>query len=343
MPVGPIRAVFVPGRKCGTVLLWLLPEDLVDTVDAGRGMDQLRHNIEHRQDRILDLADQLEERGHHTEGDGTRTQLQAAPDEGQQITQAEAGGQDRPRDDRETGPFFHPSHQGILRPVEPVDHPLLTAQGTQHGIVLHPFLDLHLDAAFLVADLERHLAKRPGDDLAEGDGQRREHQQGPGQAAVHRVHQQEGPDELDQRDEHPGQHRGRRLSHHIDIFGQAGAHVAGMHVLVGIKAAVEKAAEGFQANAVGLFRVGRSGHIVVELAKDHPAQHRQDQPDDHPDNILLRAGADRDIDKSLAEPDHQQAEPHLRDTRQHPDEGIPPDSLHPPPYPPKILHDNHRF
>ena len=40
-------------------------------------------------DGLLDLADQLEEGGHHTKGDDTCPQLQGTPDEGDDITKTE--------------------------------------------------------------------------------------------------------------------------------------------------------------------------------------------------------------------------------------------------------------
>ena len=105
----------------------LLLHQFFQTVDAGRGMDELRHHIEQRQDRILYLADQLQERCHHAEGDGTGTQLQASPYESEQIAQGKARGHDHARNDRKAGTLLHVAHQVVLHGIEPVGHPLFAA------------------------------------------------------------------------------------------------------------------------------------------------------------------------------------------------------------------------
>ena len=51
----------------------------VQTVDARCRMYQLRHQAEQSQNRVLDLSDQLQEGGHHAEGDGAVAESEAAP------------------------------------------------------------------------------------------------------------------------------------------------------------------------------------------------------------------------------------------------------------------------
>ena len=181
-------------------------------------MDELRHHIEQGQDRTLDLADQLEEGGHHAEGDGACAQLQTAPDKAKQIAQSETGGHDDSGKDRETGPPFHAPHEPFLRLTEPVGYPLLAAKRAEGGIVLHPFLYLHLDAALLLADVERHLPERTGDGLGKSDDQRRQQQQGPRQGTVHRIQQQKSARKLDQGYDGIGNQGGGGLTDRIDIF-----------------------------------------------------------------------------------------------------------------------------
>ena len=139
-------------------------------------MDGLGQHVEHLEDGLLDLGNELEEGGHHAEGDGTGAQLHGAPDEGNDITEAEAGGNEQTRDHRETGTAVDLALQVLLHIVETARHPVATLQGTQHGIVLHGLLHQHLDDALLTADVERHLPHLTGKELTDHEEDGREQQ-----------------------------------------------------------------------------------------------------------------------------------------------------------------------
>ena len=62
---------------------------IFQTIDAGRGMDSLWQHVEHLENGLLDLADELKERSHHTKSDGTGTQLHGTPDESYDIAKTE--------------------------------------------------------------------------------------------------------------------------------------------------------------------------------------------------------------------------------------------------------------
>ena len=109
--------------------------------------------------------------------------------------------------------------------------------------MFHTFLDLHLDMALILPDIERHLAERPGDKLAENDGQRCEEQQGPGKRLVHRGHQQESAQQLEERNQQAGKEVRGSIAYSFNIFGQAGGDVPRMNVAVGIELTGEQPAE----------------------------------------------------------------------------------------------------
>ena len=76
---------------------------------------------------MLNLAYQLEERCHDTKGDNACTQLQTAPDESDEIAQAEGKSQNKTRDDGETCATQDTSHQLVLHIAESSCYPLFTA------------------------------------------------------------------------------------------------------------------------------------------------------------------------------------------------------------------------
>ena len=90
-------------------------------------MDDAWHHVEQLQDRVLNHADKLQERCHHTKGDGPFSQLQATPDESQQIAQSEGAAEQQSDAYGELGALQHVSAQLLLHGVEPVGDPLLAA------------------------------------------------------------------------------------------------------------------------------------------------------------------------------------------------------------------------
>ena len=204
--------------------------------------------------------------------------------------------------------------------------------------MFHAFLHLHLDLAFVAPDVERHLSERAGDELPENQHQRREDQQRPGERAVHRMHQQKGADQLDERDHGAGQQRRGSFRYHVDIFGKPGRDVSGMEFLPGIELLVEQAAESFDPDQVGLSGLRHGRHIVVQLAERHAAQHHDGQQGHHEPDFPVSTSTDGLVDEAAAERDHPQAERNLCDTHEDPHQGIPADTLHLAPYPADVSH-----
>ena len=100
----------------------------LQAVDARRGMDHARHHVEQLQDRMLDHAYQLQERCHHTKGDGAIAQTDASPYECQEIAQSEHAAHDESGENRKAQPPDHIPLQALLHGVEPPGDPLFTAQ-----------------------------------------------------------------------------------------------------------------------------------------------------------------------------------------------------------------------
>ena len=111
---------------------------------------------------MLNHAHQLQERRHHTKRDGAVAQSDTAPHKGQQVAQAEDATHDDARDDRKVQAPHDVAAQTLLHGVEPVGDPLLGTQRAQHGIILHALLHLHLYAALVLTDVQRHLAQLAG-------------------------------------------------------------------------------------------------------------------------------------------------------------------------------------
>ena len=87
--------------------------------------------------------------------------------------------------------------------------------------MLHTFLYLHLDATFVLSDVERHLPESSGNQFTEDDGHRREQQQCPCQPLVKPAHQQEGTTEFDTSNQHFGQGIGCYLYHLFNILSKS--------------------------------------------------------------------------------------------------------------------------
>ena len=69
---------------------------------------------------------------------------------------------------------------------------------------------------------------------------------------------------------------------------------------------------------VRLFHHGGSGHIVVHEPKDDSAYHGQHQERHHACNVVSGARSDGFVDKTLAQPYHQQSERNAPGSRQNP-------------------------
>ena len=150
------------------------------------------HHIQQLQYGVLNHTHQLQERRHHTKCDGSIAQLQSAPYECQQIAQAEHATHHQAHHHRKLQSAHHIAAQPLLHRVQSVGHPLLAAQRSQHGIMLHTLLHLHLYAALVLPDVQRHLAQSACYQLACHDGQWRQQQQCPCQPSIKPSHQQEG-------------------------------------------------------------------------------------------------------------------------------------------------------
>ena len=73
-------------NRCGIGMsfarsLSLLTFQFLQSIDAGSGMNHPGHHVEHLKNWVLNHAHQLEERSHHTKGDGAVAQADATPDD----------------------------------------------------------------------------------------------------------------------------------------------------------------------------------------------------------------------------------------------------------------------
>ena len=220
---------------------------------------------------MLNHTYQLQERGHDTKGDGAVAQADAAPYEGQQIAQTEHTAHDNTHGHGETHTAHDVALEALLHRLEAVGNPLLGAQRAQHGIVLHTLLHLHLYAALVLADIERHLAQAARYQLAKHDGHGREQQQGPSQTGVEPAHEQERATQLNKGDGYLGDGVGTHAADGLDILDQARGDIARVQLLFGIKLTAEQAAEDAQAQGVCLVHASGGGEPVAHLTEQHTA------------------------------------------------------------------------
>ena len=182
--------------------------------------------------------------------------------------------------------------------------------------MLHALLHLHLDAALVLTDVERHLTQTAGDEFSEDDGQGCEQQQGPGQTGVEHAHEQEGATELYHRDGHLGHDVGKYGAHLLDVLGQTGGDVAGVKLLVAVELTAEQTAEDTEAQGVGLTHIGTDGQVIAHLSQDYPTHDGHHEQQHHTQHIVDSTRADGLVDEATAEPHHQQAKRHLTDACQ---------------------------
>ena len=166
-----------------------------------------------------------------------------APDKSGQVTETESDAEHEPRNHREARTAQHVALELLLHGVEAVGHPLLATEGTQDRVVLDALLHMHLDAAFLFADIESHAAETPSDKLPEDNGKRRKNHERPGKPRVKESHEQEGAQQLDRRHHHLRQRIGNHTRNRIDVFREARSHVAGVEFLLVEKAPGKKLRE----------------------------------------------------------------------------------------------------
>ena len=121
-------------------------------------MDELWHHVKQSEYRALYLSNQLQEGRHDAKGDDSVAQLQAAPYESQQVAQAETARQQGTGNEGEAcAPLDFPL-QVLLHVVELSCYPFAAFQRTEYSIMLHTFLDEHLNAGVLFANVTSHVA-----------------------------------------------------------------------------------------------------------------------------------------------------------------------------------------
>ena len=155
-----------------------------------------------------------------------------APNECREVAEPKRDTEHEPRDDGKTRATQHVALKFLLHGVEAVGHPLLAPEGTQNGIVFDAFLDVHLDLAFLLADVEGHALELVCDELPEDDGERCKDDEGPGEPGVEEPHKQKRTQQLYAGHDHLGDGVGDYARDGIDVLREARGHVAGVQLVL---------------------------------------------------------------------------------------------------------------
>ena len=92
-------------------------------------------------------------------------------------------------------------------------------------------------------------------------------------------------------------------------------------------------AEDAQANGRALNGTGLHPKIIVDLPAYDATDNHSHQETYHPDDILLSASMNGDVDEPFAEPHHQQTERHAPDAGKNANQHVPTDSCRVMPYP----------
>ena len=164
---------------------------IFQAVYARRRMHHLRHHVQNRKNRVLNLAHQLQERSHHTEGYCSIAKPEAAPNKGEQITQPKG------RPERKTGKRGKPrtaqhiAFQVLLHVAQATRHPTFAFERTHEHVVFYTLLHLHLDFGFAFTNCKRHVPEFARHQFAEHNRHRRKQQQRPSEPRVKPAHQKE--------------------------------------------------------------------------------------------------------------------------------------------------------
>ena len=205
-----------------------------EPVDGSRGIDEARDLAGQADERTLDLADQLEEGGHHTIGRGPVPDAESAPNERRSIARVEGDAHDGPGDDIEPGPAQNLVIFRLLQVVEPSFGHALPFHGLDDGLVLQAFLDVALDPAFALADVPGQFAHFAEEYLAEEHEDRHDQDQDQRQPPVHEAHEHDGGNKLDDRGQEGGKFLANDPRDGIDIREKTVQRIAGMHLFLAL-------------------------------------------------------------------------------------------------------------
>ena len=101
---------------------------LFKTVYACRGMNERRQGIDEREHRALYHRHQLQERGHHSKGDGSGAQSPGSPNKSQQIAYAERAAKHETADNGKAGAADVMAVLARLQFAQLLSHPTLALQ-----------------------------------------------------------------------------------------------------------------------------------------------------------------------------------------------------------------------
>ena len=301
-----------PDRLLARLLLQGL--ELHQPLDGGGGVDESGDLPGQFDDRALDLADQLQEGGHHAVGHDAVADADHAPEEGGGVAAHEAevheGAGHGVVAQAEDGLVIDVA----LQPAQAVHDALRADQGQDDDAFLEALLHQLLDLRVLLADPFGEPAERPEEQAGPQDGGDHQDHQDPEQVGGHQQQVHRSGDELHQGDDHVGEAGAQQVGDHAHVLFEPVDGIAAAEALAAAPGAAEHGGEGLGAQVVaGLDEVvalpGRSAHRADQL-QQHDAE---EDADVQPEGCV--ADARGDVHQAFANPDESErcGDPHQPD------------------------------
>lgn len=210
---------------------------LAETVDRGYRVDQRRYLLGYLGDRALDLADELEEGGHGSEGYGVGGDAGYAPAEGGHVACGEGQRDHRAGEEVVVVPVDGLSLEVFLVASEGVYGVVGVFQRRDQGPVLDILLHVGLYAAVGLADFAGEVTHALDIGPAEEEGYRHDDDHYRREAPVHGAEEKEGGQQLESGGYDRRHGAGERVGDARDVAFEAVEHVTGVECFLACPAA----------------------------------------------------------------------------------------------------------
>ena len=284
-------------------------------VDRSGRIDKGGNLVRHPQQRALNLADELQEGRHQTEGYRAVQNAVNTPEEGGDVTQVKGCPDHRPRENVETRPVQDLSEFRFLQVIQPLPHHLARFQRADDVAVLQTLLDMALDAALAIPDVFGNAMHPAEKELAKGQECRRNQHQQQGQPPFQQTEESKGRHELDEGRDHRRELGADHLRHLVHIAHQPVQGIARVEPFLSRPLGAQQVGIDPFADQEVHFGRGDVFQAEVERGTDQP------EADDHKNRGGVPADRARtdlrgDIHQRFAHPDKDQVQHHRGHTQQ---------------------------
>ena len=184
--------------------------------------------LAHPDQRPLDLSDELQEGGHHAEGNAPVPDSFYAPKESRQVAQRKGGTQEKARIGTEPAPTHHLPHEVALQGIEAGSRFSLLLHRLQKEDMLQTFLQETLYFSVGFSYESRQVPHSMGDEFPEQEEQGHDEQDEISQVYVHPEQEEPSGQELEAGREQRGDGMAEGIGYHAHVFFQPIGQVSGM-------------------------------------------------------------------------------------------------------------------